>query len=100
MGGTLENPLTNPEAYSMINQEASIGQSTTDMISSILGAINVIGVIIGVIILVIIGIKYVLGSAEQKAEYKETAKAYILGAIQISAGPTIVNILYTVARSL
>ena len=37
---------------------------------SILGLISIVGVVLSVVILMIIGIKYMLGSVEDRAEYK------------------------------
>ena len=38
---------------------------------SILGVIQTVGTIISVIVLMIIGIKYMLGSVEERSEYKK-----------------------------
>ncbi len=99
-GGTLENPLTDTDAYSDINQSPSFNKDTTSKVGKILASINLIGVVIAVIVLVIIGIKYVLGSVEQKAEYKQTMLGYVFGAILLASGTTIVNVLYQFAQSL
>ena len=40
------------------------------------------------------------GSVEEKAEYKNTAFMYILGAILIFSVTTIPNILYKIGRHL
>ncbi len=97
-GTDLENPLENPDAYTVggVEDDAEINSK----VNQILNVISIIGVVVGVIILVIIGIKYVLGSAEQKAEYKDRIIAYVLGAILIASGPAIVNMLYQFAQSL
>ena len=38
-----------------------------------------IGVIVSVVALIIIGIKYLLASVQEKAEYKKTMMPYIIG---------------------
>lgn len=60
----------------------------------ILGVLQAVGVILAVIILTVIGIKYMMGSAEEKAEYKKTMMPYIIGAIIVFAAPTIANLIY------
>ena len=101
-GEKLANPLTNPDAYAGINQEPGI---TPDNISSnvkingVLNTLSIIGAVIATVVLVFIGARYILGSVEQKAEYKNTAIAYILGAFLLAIGPQIVKILYNFARS-
>ena len=62
--------------------------------NKILGAIKVIGAFLSVIMLMVIGIKYMLGSVEEKAEYKKTAILYILGAILLFATPQLVDLIY------
>ncbi len=62
--------------------------------SIILGAIRNISVIVSVIILMVIGFKYIIGSAEQKANYKQTMVPYIIGCIMAVAGTTIVSFIY------
>ena len=58
------------------------------------------GVIVAVVIILIIGIKYMVGSAEEKAEYKKTMIPYIVGAVLIFAGATIVNAVYNIITGL
>ena len=62
--------------------------------NKIMGILQVVGVLIAVIILMVLGIKYMMGSAEEKAEYKETMIPYIVGAILIFAAATIANAIY------
>ena len=40
-----------------------------------------VGIVLSVIVLMILGIKYMLGSAEEKAEYKKSMIPYVVGAI-------------------
>lgn len=66
----------------------------------ILGVVNIVGVIISVVTLMIIGIKYMIGSVEEKAEYKKTMTTYLIGAILVFSVTTIPNILYQIAQSI
>ena len=47
-----------------------------------------------------LGIKYMIGSVEDKANYKENMVRYIIGAVLIGAGPTIVNWIYKYAKEI
>lgn len=49
----------------------------------ILGILKVVGIMCSVGMLMVIGIKYMMGSVEEKAEYKKTIWVYILGAILV-----------------
>lgn len=65
-----------------------------------LGYIQVVGMVLSVIILILIGFKYMLGSIEEKAEYKKTLIPYIIGAFILFTGSTIPNIIYKFAQNL
>ena len=44
---------------------------------------QVIGIVVSVIVAIILGIKYMLGSVDQKAEYKKTMLPYAIGSALI-----------------
>ena len=67
---------------------------------NIMGVIQVLGVVIAVVVLMVLGIKYMMGSAEEKAEYKKTMIPYLVGAILIFAASTIANVVYQFAIGL
>ena len=60
----------------------------------IFGIVQVVGVVIAVVILVVLGIKYMMGSAEEKAEYKKTLLPYIIGAILIAAAVPVAGMIF------
>ena len=66
--------------------------------NSILGIIQVIGTIASVGILMIMGIKYMAGSAEAKAAYKKTMVPFIIGAIFLFAAVNIVSMIYSATQ--
>ena len=72
----------------------------TDFGNNIIAVVQVVGVIVAVIILLVLGIKYMMGSAEEKADYKKSMIPYIIGAILIFAGTSIVRIVYDLTNSL
>ena len=66
----------------------------------ILGVIQVIGVVISVVMLIAIGIKYMVGSVEEKAEYKSSLKPYIIGTFVLFTGTMIPNIIFKIMQSI
>lgn len=62
----------------------------------IIGAFKVVGTFIAVIVIMLIGIKYMLGSVEEKAEYKKSAIPYLVGAMLVFATPFIIDLIYNV----
>lgn len=68
--------------------------------NSIVKVISTIGVVISVVMLIILGIKYMMGSVEEKAEYKKTMIPYIIGVVFIVAISTILPIIAKIVESL
>lgn len=68
--------------------------------NNIVTIIQVVGIVIAVIILLVIGIKYMMGSASEKAEYKKTMIPYIVGAVLIFAGTSLVRVIYSLSTSV
>ena len=66
----------------------------------IIGGFQAIGSIVSVLALVIIGIKYMMGSVEEKAEYKTKMIYYIIGAVLVFAISNISVMLYNFALTL
>ena len=62
--------------------------------------ISTIGSILSVIVIIVLGIKYMMGSVEEKATYKKTLLPFIIGAAFIFAASIIANIVYNVAINL
>ena len=69
-------------------------QSVTTLGQQILGIVQTVGSIAAVIVLVVLGIKYMMGSAEEKAEYKKTLIPYIIGAVLIFAASNVAGFIY------
>lgn len=66
----------------------------------IVNTLRVVGIVIAIAGLMIIGIKYMISSVEQKAEYKKTMIPYLVGCILIFAITTIVSIIYELSSQL
>ncbi len=66
------------------------------MAGNIVNGLTTIGTVIAVVGLMILGIKYITGSVEQKAEYKKTMIPYLLGCIFIFAITWIVSTIYSI----
>ena len=65
-----------------------------DIGNKLVSYISVIGSIVSVIALIALGIKFMLGSIEEKAEYKKTLMPYVIGAVFVFAASSIAGIIY------
>ena len=81
------------------NIDSNSQTQITSVGGKIVGIIQVIGIVIAVVIMVV-GIKYMMGSVEEKAEYKKTMMPYIIGAVLIFAGSTLANVVYQFATGI
>lgn len=70
----------------------------TDKIGVVLGTIRNISVVVSVIALMIIGLKYIFGSVEEKANYKATLVPYVIGFVLAIAGTTLVDFIYNMVN--
>lgn len=81
----------NPSNWSGNTAGAS---SMQGMVGKIIGFVQIIGSALAVIMLIVIGIKYMIGSAEEKADYKKTLLPYVIGAVLIFAASNIAAMIY------
>ena len=85
--GTLENDVNRAEV-------------NTSKISSTAGkvikAIRNFAIIASVVILVILGVKYMIGSVEQKAEYQKNFVPLIIGIVLVVGATSIASFLFSI----
>lgn len=90
------NVIENPGAYKPGTTTYVFDADTLkDMANRIIGVLQVIGTILSVAVLGVIGIKYMVSSVEERAEYKKTLRPYLIGAIMVFG---ITNILALVIK--
>lgn len=89
------------------DQQITEGQETTGAIganrlmnigNSIIGIIQIVGSFTSVIVLIIIGIRYMMGSVEERAEYKKAMTPYIIGAVMVFAITNILSIVVGIVQ--
>lgn len=64
----------------------------------IMGLIRNVSVVVGVIMLMAIGVKFMLGSAEEKAEYKKSLMPLVIGIVIVMMATTLVSFVYNFAQ--
>lgn len=90
----------NPPDPSTIKGEYGEGTEGIENIGKqVVGIITTVGVVVSVVVLVVLGIKYMIGSAEEKAEYKKTMIPYIIGAILVFAASSIASIVMSISKN-
>lgn len=84
----------NPNTYKPTDPTTDDALTVVGKVGIILGAIRNISVVVSVIVLMIIGFKYMIGSVEEKANYKASMLPYVIGCILAISGTTIVSYIY------
>lgn len=77
--------------------EADLGEGQ-GLVNTIIGWLTGIGMAVSVIVLLVLGIKYMIGSAEEKAEYKKTMIPYLVGAVLVFGASAIAQVVYSIAK--
>ena len=90
---TFDTSKFKPDSTSSV-EKASKLQSIGN---TIIGVVQVIGSCVSVGVLIVIGIRYMAGSVEEKAEYKNTMLPYLVGAILVFAITNILPIAINIA---
>lgn len=70
------------------------------IVNNIVNIFQTVGSIASVVVLVVIGIQYMFGSIEEKAEYKKTMMPYIIGAVMVFGISNITGFIYNIAKNI
>ena len=65
----------------------------TNVINAIITVIQTIGIILSVIVIGILGVKYMTGSVEERADYKKSLIPYLIGTVLLTTVATVVRII-------
>ena len=100
---TIGNIVLATDAGSVISSFTPNASNTGNIKSlgeQITGVLQVIGIVVAVVVLTVVGIKYMMGSAEEKAEYKKVMVPYIVGALLVFAATSIVRVVYQITTNI
>ena len=85
--------LINPNDYNPNNSNDEVPEKFTNMVNIIATTIQTIGVILSVIVIGLLGIKYMTGSVVERADYKKPMIPFLIGTVLIVAVGTIIRIV-------
>ncbi len=81
-------------AFTSFDPTPSIDEPLKNRAEIILGAVQVVAAAIAVGMIIYVGIKYVMSSANERAEVKQSAINFTIGAIVIAGAPKLFTLLY------
>lgn len=71
-----------------------------EMAGTLVNIFTTTGILVAILGIIVLGIKYITGSVEEKAEYKKTMIPYLIGCIFIFATTTMVSIIYNMVTQI
>ena len=89
-----DHTAVNPSTWKNETGDKIKTDDITNFSASIINVISIIGSAAAIITLIVLGIKYMMGSAEEKAEYKKTLLPYIIGAAMVFGASVLTGVIY------
>lgn len=90
----------NPDDYKPNDLTASDYLAPFAMAKKIYNAILIVGVVVSVIACMFLGMKYMVGSVEEKAEYKKTIIPMMIGMLILLGIGTFVSIIFNIVSNI
>ena len=87
-------------AGSLTGTASDAQDQVTNIGNQIIGIITTVGVVVAVVVLLVLGIKYMMGSASEKAEYKKTMIPYLVGALLIFGASAITKVVVSLGAGI
>lgn len=81
------------------SMEQQVPAKISEVAGFIIKLLRNVSIIITILVITIIGIQFMLGSVEEKANYKKTSMNIIIGVIFIALVTSIVDIIFTIFTS-
>ena len=90
--------IVKPDEYKPEKITAQEGGRAIEMAGKILKIVRTCGVVAAMVVLSIIGLKYMLASLDEKANYKENMIPYIVGCALLVLCTTLPSIIYNIMQ--
>lgn len=100
IGTTISLAKIDTDLYKPTDLTGSDYEEAFALGGTLVSGIQLVGTVIAILGIMILGIKYMVGSVEEKAEYKKTLIPYIIGCVFIFAISNIVSIIYQLASQI
>ena len=96
-GTTQANTIATLDGNGNIDTSSKAARTIIGVSKTLLELLQLIGIAVGLIMLVIIGIRFILKSDKEKPDFKNVAMNYIFGAICIFGATTILTFIQKIA---
>lgn len=89
----------NPDYYEPTDTTGNNTQFI-NMANVIVGTMRALGTVIAVVAFMVIGLKYMFGTIEERANYRGTMVPYLIGAVMLFTIPNILGIIYDLVKEI
>ena len=97
---TIVNASYSDQVDGLFDVDAEGTDGIMNVGGNIVSIVTTIGIIVAVVVLLVLGIKYMMGSASEKAEYKKTMIPYLVGAILIFGASAITKVVVALGSNI
>ena len=97
---TIVNASYSDQVDGLFDVDAEGTDGIMNVGGNIVSIVTTIGIIVAVVVLLVLGIKYMMGSASEKAEYKKTMIPYLVGALIIFGASAIAKAVIAMTSSI
>lgn len=94
------SPIDNPDYFKPGAPNKTDSDKVVNKVKPIMNAISVIGTVVAVVTLAILGVKFMVGSVSEKAEYKKSMIPYLIGAVLLFATSGVVLLISNLTNDI
>lgn len=85
------------DTIGLLNHDKKDGQQQiTNLGTSVMSFIWILSIVVAVVVVMYTGLKFIVGSANEKAEYKKSLVPIVVGVLLLVAATSIVKALFSV----
>ncbi len=93
VGTLLEEVKTDSASWKDADANSNVAKTTQNIVGTAINVIRIVGTGIAIIMITYVAIKYMSAAPSEKAEFKKSATAMIVGAIVLFAATNILKII-------
>lgn len=82
------------------NRDTNADSPIENIGSTVLSIVTSVGIVLAIVVVALLGVKYMMGSTEEKAEYKKTMIPYLVGAVLVFGASAIGKAVINMGTSL
>ncbi len=88
----------NPDKWNGTSESIKADQ-VEDFMEGVINIVSIVGSAAAIIFIIVLGVKYMMGSAEEKADYKKTLLPYFIGAVMVFGASILTKFIYTLMKN-